>query len=100
MTIRSEQQNGNSLIIYISGRLDTISASTLELEMKRLVDGTKDVILDLKDLSYISSSGLHVMLQTQKLMNVKNKKLIIKNMGEAVRDIFNMTGFNSIIKTE
>jgi len=100
MTIRSEQQNGNSLIIYISGRLDTISASTLELEMKRLVDGTKDVILDLKDLSYISSSGLHVMLQTQKLMNVKNKKLIIKNMGEAVRDIFDMTGFNSIIKTE
>jgi len=71
-----------------------------EGELKRLVDGTTDVILDLKDLTYISSSGLHILLQLQKIMNNGKRKFVIKNMGEAVRSIFEMTGFINLITQE
>ena len=100
MTIKSELQNKDFLVLFISGRLDTISATTLELELERLVDGTMVIILDLKNLSYISSSGLHVLLQTQKMMNAKKRKLVIKNMREAVREVFEMTGFINIVTLE
>ena len=100
MTIRSELYENEYIVLFISGRLDTASASAFEVELNRLIDGTIDVILDLKDLTYISSSGLHVLLQIQKMMNTNNRKLAVKNMEDAVRDVFEMTGFINLITEE
>jgi len=100
ITIKSEPNNENFLMIFVSGRLDTASAAELDTEFKQLIDGTIDIILDLNDLSYISSSGLHVLLQTYKLMDANKRKLVIKNIGDAVRDVFVMTGFISLIAQE
>jgi len=100
MTIKSELYDNKHLVLFISGKLDTASAATFECELNRLIDGTIDVILDLKELCYISSSGLHVLLQIQKLMNINKRKLVIKNMKEAVRDVFQMTGFIELVTEE
>ena len=100
MIIKTEQLDRNSAVLFLSGQLDTASASNFELELKPLVDGTGDITLDLKDLSYISSSGLHVVLQTQKAMNTGKRKLIIKNMCESVREVFEITGVINLITLE
>jgi len=100
MTIRSEQINDDSMALYLSGRLDTTSSPAFELKINELIDGTIDIIFDLKDLSYISSSGLHVLILTHKLMNANGKKLIIRNITGSVKDVFDMTGFSSIITME
>ena len=100
MTIKSEQLDQNTLLLCLSGRLDTVSSSKFELELKPFVDGTADITLDLKDLSYISSSGLHVLIQTQKAMNAGKRKLVIKNINETVRNVFEMTGFINLINQE
>jgi len=86
--------------LFLSGRLDTASSSTFELKLNELIDGTLDIIFDLKDLSYISSSGLHVLLQAQKTMTAHNRKLSIRNLGGAVKDVFEMTGFDTIVTLE
>jgi len=62
MIIRSERLDPDSMILFLSGRLDTATSPTFELELSKLADETVDIIFDLKDLSYISSSGLHVLL--------------------------------------
>ena len=100
LTIRPERLDRDSVVLFISGRLDTTTASTLELKLRQFLDGNTDLIFDLKDLSYISSSGLHVLLQTLKAMKESNRKLVIKNIGEAVRNVFEMTGFMSLITVE
>ena len=100
MTIRSEKPDGNSIVLYLSGRLDTASSSAFEHKLNEFMDGTADVVFDLKELSYISSSGLHVLLQAQKTMTAKNRKLVMRNVGGAVKDVFEMTGFNTIITLE
>jgi len=86
--------------LFVSGRLDTASASAFELELNRLIDGTINVIFDLKGLEYISSSGLHVLLQTQKLMTANKRKLVIRNIGGMVKTVFEMVGFNTIFTLE
>ena len=100
MEIRSEKQELNSVVLFLSGQLDTNSASRLELELKPLVKSATDIILDFKDISYISSSGLHVLLQAHKQMSRKKRKLVIRNIGESVRDVFEMTGFINLITLE
>ena len=100
MTIRSERLAPDSMVLFLSGKLDTASSSTFELELNELIDGTIDIIFDFKDLSYISSSGLHVLLLAQKMMTAKKRKLVMRNVGGSVKDVFEMTGFSKIVTLE
>ena len=100
MTIQSEQCDQNPKVVFISGRLDTASSSEFDVKVHELVDGSADIILDFKDLSYISSSGLHVLIQAHKKLTANNRKLIIRNANGLVSDVFKMTGFCKIVTME
>ena len=100
MSIRSKKQGRDAIVFFLLGRLDTIAAPRLEQKIEPFLNGTFDITLDFKDLSYISSSGLHVLLHAYKIMNLNKRKLVIKNMGEPVREVFVMTGFISLVVEE
>jgi len=100
MTIHSKKQGRDFIVFFLSGRFDTVSAPKLEQKIAPFLDGAFDITLDFKDLSYISSSGLHVLLHAYKVMNLNKRKLVIRNMTEPVREVFEMTGFISLIVEE
>ena len=58
------------------------------------------MILDFADLEYISSSGLRVLIATQKKLNANDIPLVIRNVNDAVNEIFRMSGFDKILKIE
>ena len=93
MKIDLNKEN-DKLIISLEGRLDTTTSPELESEYKKLDE--KNIVLDLKDLNYISSAGLRVLLTMQKEMNKKGSLEII-NVCDEVLDIFEVTGFNDIL---
>lgn len=68
MTIKKNKAD-NVMTIALSGRLDTVTAPELELEISNALAGITELILDLEKLDYISSAGLRVLLSTQKTMN-------------------------------
>jgi anti-anti-sigma factor len=84
----------------LSGRLDTATAPQLERKIKQWGDEISELTLDFAGLTYISSMGLRVLLQTQKTMNETGRKLIIKNMSESIREVFEMTGFIKLMVQE
>lgn len=98
MTI-NKNQDGSKLEIALEGRLDTMTAPSLEEEVKNSIEGIKELIFDLKDLVYVSSAGLRVLLSTQKTMN-KQGSMTIKNTNEEVMEIFEVTGFIDILNIE
>ena len=55
-----------------------------------------NLILDFKEVNYISSAGLRVLLTAQKKMNVQGSMELI-NVNEEVMDILEMTGFADIL---
>ena len=95
----SKNANGEALTITLEGRLDTTTAPQLEEEITSSVNGVKDLVIDIKDLQYISSAGLRVLLSAQKIMN-KQGKMTVKNPCEEVREIFDVTGFIDILTVE
>lgn len=97
MTI-NKQSNGSELNISLEGRLDTTTAPQLDEEVKAL-DGVTSLIFDFSKLEYISSAGLRVLLSAQKIMN-KQGKMVIKNVSEEIREIFDVTGFIDILTIE
>ncbi len=95
----TNERNGNSLTVFISGRVDTATAPELEKFIEENTDGITELILDLKDMSYTSSAGLRVILKAQKKMNAQGS-MKVKNVQSTVMEIFEMTGFSDILTIE
>ena len=86
-------------VVAIAGRLDTITAPALDKTINEDIEGTKNLVLDVKGLEYISSAGLRVLLNAQKkMMKVGSMKLV--NVCEEVMEVFEMTGFADILVIE
>lgn len=95
MTIDKKEQ-GTTLEIAVSGRLDTTTAPQLEAELKRSVDGVTELVFDFSGLEYLSSAGLRVLLAAQKVMN-KQGTMVIRHVNETIMEVFEITGFSEIL---
>lgn len=95
MTI-TKQIEGNKLTIALEGRLDTTTAPELEEVLKTSLDGITDLVLDMKELVYLSSAGLRVVLSAQKRMN-KCGHMTVKNVCADIMEVFEITGFVDIL---
>ena len=91
--------NGSELTMVLSGRLDTTTAPQFENELKASLAGVKELVLDMKDLEYISSAGLRVVLFGQKVM-AKQGSMKVVNVNEIIMEIFEVTRFSDILTIE
>ena len=98
MTI-DKVQNGTSLKVKVSGRLDTTTAPQLEDELKSSIEGVESLELDFSDLEYISSAGLRVLLAAHKVM-VGKGGMKVTHVNELVNEVFEVTGFADILTIE
>ena len=98
MTIEIKKNNQQT-IIEVVGRLDTITAPALDKTINEDIGDTKNLVLDIKGVEYISSAGLRVLLGAQKKMQ-KIGSMKVVNVCEAVMEVFEMTGFADILVIE
>ncbi len=85
-----------TLNIALEGRLDTVTAPELEAELKASLSGITELNFDFKDLQYISSAGLRVLLSARKTVG-NAAAVVIHNASEEVKEVFEITGFSDIL---
>ena len=98
MTIEIKK-NAAQTVIEIVGRLDTITAPALDKTINEDIGDTKNLVLDVKGMEYISSAGLRVLLSAQKKMQ-KIGSMKVTGVRAEVMDVFEMTGFADILVIE
>lgn len=91
-------ENGKAVLMP-EGRLDTVTAPEMEGAIKEILPGIKELVFDFKNLEYISSAGLRVLLSAQKSMSTQGK-MTICNVNETIMEIFEVTGFSDILTIE
>lgn len=92
-----EQRRADTLILQPTGRLDSLTSQDLQTELsQRIGSGDTAILLDLKDLEYISSAGLRVLLLAGKELKAKNGQLSLCALKENVREVFEISGFISL----
>jgi anti-anti-sigma factor len=83
-----------SQVVSISGRLDAVTAPTLDTHCKKLIEqGERELILDFKDLEYLSSAGLRSILSVAKAIGTVGGKVALANAHGVVREVFEISGF-------
>ena len=89
--------HGVELVITIKGRLDTVTSTefTSAVEKEEIKEGV--VVIEAKDLEYISSAGLRALLALKKSLASQNKELEIHHLNPVCQEVFNVTGFNNIL---
>ena len=95
MTIEIKK-SAEEVVVEIAGRLDTTTAPALEKAINEDVGSTTNLVLDLKELEYISSAGLRVLLSAQKKMQQVGT-MTVKNVCGEIMDVFEITGFADIL---
>lgn len=86
-------------VVSIGGRMDAVTTPEIEKKLAGLVDaGERKVVVDLKDLGYISSAGLRGLLATAKKLKAAQGEIAFANLQGPVKDVFEISGFYSIFK--
>jgi anti-anti-sigma factor len=84
-------------VVILEGRLDAAQ----EEKARVVLDGLDDTtVLDCKNLSYIASAGLGILLRAQKKLQANGKTLRIVNLSPHLREIFKMVSFDRIFQLE
>jgi anti-sigma B factor antagonist len=87
----------NTKVVRLKGRLDATNAPDLERELTPIIEGTEGTLLiNMKDLDYISSAGLRTLLLGAKLLKNKGGALALCALQEAVREVFDIAGFTEL----
>jgi anti-sigma B factor antagonist len=92
LEIREEIQD-DITIYQLSGRLDTNTSPELEIRLFQAIsDGSQNMVINFKDLEYVSSAGIRVILKTIKTIKSKNGLIMLCCMQDYVKEVFEISG--------
>ena len=93
-----EHRDESVVVVEVRGRMDSTTSQIVEDALLGLLDrGENRFIVDCAQLDYISSAGLRVFLMAAKRTTRAKGKLVIATLSSDVRQVFDLTGFSSIL---
>lgn len=93
------RQSEDVLVVDMSGSLDTSTSGAAYDEMVSIAQsGNSKVLVNLKDMDYISSAGLRVLLTAAKLLKTARGEMRLCHPNEVVREVIETSGFNALLR--
>ena len=80
-------------VLHFSGRLDAITSPTAESQIIKVIEKGDTFIVNLRDLFYISSAGLRLILVFVKRTKKKSARMIFCAPGEHILKAFEVSNF-------
>lgn len=93
----NKEISDDKIKIDLKGKLDTSTYTSLEDQIEDL-DKYRDITFDFLGLNYISSVGLRILLRAYKSTLANGGKLMVINLNETVKTIFEETGFMDLLE--
>lgn len=98
MEIRSTDV-GDIKVVEVEGNLDTNTSPNAQERIDQLIQaGASKILFDFEKVNYISSAGLRVLLATAKQLRKDGGDLRLCNLNRNVQDVFEISGFSSILR--
>lgn len=98
LTIESSEQ-GEALVVALAGEFDLASAQLVDDELARAQESYPVVILDLTGVTFMDSTGLHVVLRVDERMQEAGTSLRVVPGGPQVQRLFQLTGATDRLQT-
>ncbi len=92
------EKNNDQLIVKPYGKIDNDTHAEFEKAMKEACAQSKNIVIDMSESNYVSSSGLRVFLAVIK--NNPEHTIVFRNVSDVVMEVFEITGFTDILTIE
>ncbi len=97
MDIKTELTEGVTVLFIREDRLDANNSEELKVKLHNLFEkDIKDLIIDLKDVHFIDSSGLGVLVSGYKNASIKHGSLKLSNLQSQVKSLFELTRLHRV----
>lgn len=97
MDIKMEHSGEITVLFIKEDRLDANNSEELKVELRHIFEsGTKDMIIDLKEVHFIDSSGLGVLVSGYKNASTKHGSLKLSNLQSQVKSMFELTRLHRV----
>jgi anti-anti-sigma factor len=93
-------QEENKTILSLSGNLDTTTASQFQDALIPELNIVHHLILDFKELVYLSSAGLRVLLLGVKTAKQKGTQMVLRNLSVNIQKVIRITGLDTVLVVE
>jgi anti-sigma B factor antagonist len=86
-------QSDTNIIAAVEGSIDSKTAPELQQSILPVISDTHKVILDLTEVSFVSSAGLRILLMVYRQLKARDGKVVLVGVSEEIKDVMFMTGF-------
>ena len=97
LALRTEK-NAEETVVYAAGRITLAMASVLQKTVRDLIPGTKRIVLDLTDVTYIDSTGIGAMVGVYLSATKAQCEFKVVNAQPRIRDLFEITKLRAIFE--
>ncbi len=92
------ERSENVVCVDVKGRIDGSTAVAFEESVRNaLEESDRAMIMDFRELAYISSAGLRVILLTAKSLQSQDAKLVLCSLSDQIREVFKISGFDKLL---
>jgi stage II sporulation protein AA (anti-sigma F factor antagonist) len=103
MSLQIEFEHGSkALIVRLKGELDHHTAEAVRTRMEEAIEreSCRNIVLSMKELSFMDSSGLGVILGRYKQITALGGKMVVCDVNPSVFRLFQMSGLFKILSIE
>lgn len=92
---------GDKTNIVLKGEIDIYTSQTFKTELSEAVSSFRgDIYIDCKELTYIDSTGLGILVGALKELRKDNSNIYICNLKDNIKKLFVITGLDKLFKLE
>ncbi len=94
----SSERNGAVHTLRLSGELDLATTHRVEAELKRVeASGAQTIVIDLSDLSFINSTGVHLLVDAEARSRAQSNDLALLRGSAAVQRVLEICGVEAAL---
>ncbi len=97
LKIDIHQQGDKEILVTVAGEIDTYTAPKLREELSTFAEGDNTIIVNLKNVSYLDSTGLGVFVRLFKQLKKNKGELKLTDLSDRLKRLFKITGLSNIM---
>ena len=99
MTIEVFRERGDTILL-VRGDVDMATAPRLWESVEQVLPGSERVIVDLREVDFLDSSGLSVFVRAQRRLCHAGGALVLRSPNSKVRRVLDLTGLAQVLTIE
>lgn len=101
LSVDVERGEGASAVVYLCGELDKLTVPMLRERLSELVAAGYDtIVVDAEGLTFCDSSGLWVLIESQRTVRERGGSLRLTRVHGVLRRVLDVTGLSAAFPTD